>query len=113
MYPFDYVPFLDPTVLGPPVAAVFGAYGAVKLGPPIVRRARQRAYAAACAPQRRGLGAWRVGWRSVELRVVWRGGALAWELIAGRQVATGARHALAARYHGVHLDEAPVGERPA
>ena len=24
MYPFDYVPFLDPTVLGPPVAAVFG-----------------------------------------------------------------------------------------
>jgi hypothetical protein len=143
MYPFDYVPFLDPTVLGPPIAAVFGAYGAIKLGPPIVRRARQRAYDEACAAdavrlvvaptagmladsgaaaaliralhphQRRGLDAWRVGWPSLELRVVWRGGALAWELIAGRQVATGARHALAARYPGVHIDEAPVGERPA
>ena len=31
MYPFDYVPFLDPAVLGPPVAAVFGAYGAEKI----------------------------------------------------------------------------------
>ena len=141
MYPFDYVPFLDPTVLGPPVAAVFGAYGAVKLGPPIVRRARQRAYDEACAAeavrlviaptaamavdpgaataliralhphQRRALDPWRVGWPSLELRVVWRGGALAWELIAGRQVATGARHALAARYPGVHIDETPVGER--
>ena len=143
MYPFDYVPFLDPAVLGPPVAAVFGACGAIKFGPPVVRRARQRAYDEACAAeavrlviaptaamavdpgaataliralhphQRRGIDAWRVGWPSVELRVVWCGGALAWELIAGRQVATGARHALAARYPGVHIDEAPVGERPA
>lgn len=143
MSPFDLVPFLDPAVLGPPFAAVFGTYGAVKLGPPLVRRARQRAYDEACAAeavrlvvaptaamladpgaamalirafhphQRRGLDAWRVGWPSVELRVVWRDGALAWELVAGRQVATAARHALGARYPGVHIDTAEPADRPA
>ena len=38
-------------MLGPLVAAVFGAYGAVKLGPPVVRRARQRAYDEACTAE--------------------------------------------------------------
>ncbi len=37
--------------------------------------------------QQRGVDGWRVGWPPVELRVVWWGRRLAWEVVASRQMA--------------------------
>ena len=55
--------------------------------------------------QRRGLDAWQVGWPSADLRVVWRDGALAWEIDTNRQVAALAAAQLRALYPGVQVDE--------
>ena len=93
-------------IIGPvlqPILLVVALYVAIKIGPPIVGRLRQRAYDEAGAAeavalvisppvgltpdpelsveliralhprQRRGFDAWRVGWPSIELRVVHRG----------------------------------------
>ncbi len=55
--------------------------------------------------RRRGFDAWRVGWPSADLRVVWRDGALAWEIDTNRQVAALAAAQLRALYPGVQVDE--------
>jgi len=128
------VPLPDLTVLVQPVAAVFAAYGAAKIGTPLVRRARQGAFDDASAAeavslvisvppglapdpeltveiiralhprQRRGFDAWRVGWPSIELRVVHRGGELTWEIVTNRQVAALAENALRTICPGATID---------
>jgi hypothetical protein len=54
--------------------------------------------------QRRGVDRWRVGWPAFELRVVWRDGALAWEMETGEQGAAIATSALRALYPGVSIE---------
>jgi hypothetical protein len=61
--------------------------------------------------QRRGFDAWRVGWPSADLRVVWRDGALAWEIDTNRQVAALAAAQLRALYPGVQVDESAAIDR--
>jgi len=132
--PLVPLPLPDLTVLVQPLAAVFAAYGAAKIGPPLVRRARQRAYDEASAAeavrlvisspvgfdpdeelateliralhprQGRGFDGWRVGWPSAELRVVWRRGELQWEIVTNRQVAPQVEHALRALYPGAEVE---------
>jgi hypothetical protein len=63
--------------------------------------------------QRRGFDAWRLGWPSAELRVVWRNGALAWEIATNRQLAALAEAQLRALYPGVQVDETEVRDRAA
>ena len=127
-------PLPDLTVIVQPVAAVLAAYGAAKIGTPLVRRARQGAFDDASAAeavslvvsappglapdpelaveiiralhprQRRGFDAWRVGWPSIELRVVRRGGELTWEIVTNRQVAALAENALRTICPGATID---------
>jgi hypothetical protein len=54
--------------------------------------------------QRRGVDRWRVGWPAFELLVVWRDGALAWEIETGEQGAAIATSALRALYPGVSIE---------
>ena len=49
--PLIPLPLPDLTGLVQPVATVFAAYGAAKIGPPLVRNARQRAYDEASAAE--------------------------------------------------------------
>ena len=122
--PLVPIPLPDLTVIVQPVAAVFAAYGAAKVGPPLIRRARQRAYDGASEAEtvrltispppgldpdaelavelvralhpreRRGFDTWRVGWPAIELNVVRRRGELVWEIVANRQVAVLAENAI-------------------
>jgi len=138
--PLFPLPVPDLTVLVQPVAALFAAYGAVKIAPPLIRRARQRAYDEASEAeivrltispppgldpdpelavelvralhprQRRGVDAWRIGWPSVELDVVHRRGELVWEVVANRQVAVLAENAIRSICPGAAVD---VGQRTA
>jgi hypothetical protein len=133
----------DLTVVVQPVAAVFAAYGAVKIGPPLIRRARQRAYDEASGAeivrltispppgldpdpelaielvralhprQRRGLDAWRIGWPSVELDVAYRSGELVWEIVANRQVAVLAENAIRPICPGTTVEVGKPAARPA
>ena len=112
--PLVPIPLPDLTVIVQPVAAVLAAYGAAKVGPPLIRTARQRAYdeassaeavrlvissPAGLAPdpdlavelvrafhprQRRGFDGWRVGWPSIELQVVHADDELSWEIATNR-----------------------------
>ena len=142
--PLVPLPLPDLTGLIQPVLAVLGAYGAAKIGPPLVRTARQRAYdeassaeavrlvisaPAGLAPdpdlaveliraihprQRRGLDGWRAGWPSIELQVVHADGALGWEVVTNRQVATLVENALRSLCPGAVVDVArPVTRMPA
>lgn len=63
--------------------------------------------------QRRGFDAWRLGWPSAELRVVWRDGALAWEIATNRQLAALVTAQLRALYPGVQVDETEARDRAA
>jgi hypothetical protein len=126
-----------------PILLVVALYVAIKIGVPIVGRLRQRAYDRASeaeavtliisptvglAPdpelsveliralhprQRRGFDVWRVGWPSIELRVVHSGGELAWEIITNRQVAALAENALRAMCPGATIDVGQALARPA
>jgi hypothetical protein len=141
--PLVPIPLPDLTVIVQPVAAVLAAYGAAKIGPPLIRTARQRAYdeasgaeavrlvissLAGLAPdrdlavelvrafhprQRRGFDGWRVGWPSIELRVVHVDGELRWEVVANRQVATLVENALRSLCPGAAVDIAKPVVRPA
>lgn len=62
--------------------------------------------------QRRGFDAWRVGWPSIELRVVSRGGALAWEIETNRQLAALAEAGFRTLYPGVAIETSEVPDRP-
>src|SRR5439155_7685860 len=113
--PLVPLPLPDLTGLIQPILAVLGVFGAAKIGPPLVQRARQRAYDEVSAAeavrlvisapiglqsdpdlateliralhprQRRGFDGWRVGWPSAELAVGWRDGELTWEVDTNRQ----------------------------
>ena len=61
--------------------------------------------------QRRGLDAWRVGWPASELRVVWRDGALAWQVEGHRQVLD--EFAVSHRSLHLVLDARPVSRAEA
>ncbi len=138
--PLIPLPLPDMTGLVQPIAAVFAAYGAAKIGPPLVRSARQRAYDEASAAegvalvlsppvgltpdpelsveliralhprQRRGFDAWRVGWPSIELRLVHSGDEIRWEIVTNRQVAALAENALRTLCPGTVVE---VGKRDA
>jgi hypothetical protein len=141
--PLIPLPLPDLTWLVQPVAAVFSAYGAAKIGPPLVRNARQRAYDEASAAevvalvisppvgltpdpelsveliralhprQRRGFDAWRVGWPSIELRLVHRDDEVRWEIVTNRQVAALAENALRTLCPGTVVDVGKPVARPA
>ena len=126
-----------------PILLVVALYVAIKIGVPIVRRLRQRAYEQAGAVeavslvisppvgltsdpelsveliralhprQRRGFDAWRVGWPSIELRVVHRGGELVWEIVTNRQVAALAENALRTICPAATIDVGRALARPA
>jgi energy-coupling factor transporter ATP-binding protein EcfA2 len=127
----------------PPILLVVALYVAIKIGMPIVGRLRQRAYEQAGAAeavslvisppvgltpdpqlsveliralhprQRRGFDTWRVGWPSIELRVVHRGGELDWEIVTNRQVAALAENALRTICPGASIDLGQAVARPA
>jgi hypothetical protein len=126
-----------------PILLVVGLYVAIKIGLPTAGRLRQHAYeqgseaeavSLVISPpvgvtpdpelaveliralhprQRRGFDAWRVGWPSIELRVVLRGGELDWEIVTNRQVASLAENALRTICPGVTVDVGQRGPRPA
>lgn len=126
-----------------PILLVVALYVAIKIGVPIVGRVRQRAYEQAGAAeavslvisppvgltpdpemsveliralhprQRRGFDGWRVGWPSIDLRVVHRGGELGWEIITNRQVAALAENALRTICPGATIDVGRAVARPA
>ncbi len=132
---------LGPAV--PFALVALGFYLAVRAAPALARAARQRAYDEASAAEnvrltieppagldpdpalaaelvrglhpreRRGLGGWRVGWPSLELRVVWRDRRLAWEVVGNGQVARLAEARMRSLYPGVQVDEARAADRPA
>jgi energy-coupling factor transporter ATP-binding protein EcfA2 len=140
--PLIPLPLPDLTGLVQPVATVFAAYGAAKIGPTLVRGARQRAYdeasaaeavslvvspAAGLTPdpelsveliralhprQRRGFDAWRVGWPSIELRLVHRDDEVRWEIVTNRQVAALAENALRTLCPGTVVDVGKPASRP-
>ncbi len=141
--PLVPIPLPDLTVIVQPVAAVFAAYGAAKVGPALIRRARQRAYDGGfeaeavrltIAPppgldpdpelavelvralhprQRRGLDTWRVGWPAIELDVARRRGELVWEIVANRQVAVLAENAIRSICRGAAVEVGKPAARPA
>ncbi len=132
---------LGPAV--PFALAAVGVYLLVKAAPVVVAIARQRGYEEAGAAesvrltieppagldpdpalavelvrglhprQRRGVDGWRVGWPPLELRVVWRGRRLAWELVTGPQLARLAEAQLRTLYPGVQVDTGKPADRPA
>lgn len=61
--------------------------------------------------QRRGLDGWRVGWPASELRVVWRDGALAWQVEGHRQILD--EFAVSHRSLHLVLDARPVSRAEA
>ncbi len=131
---------LGPVV--PFVVIALAIYGVIKIGPALAGIARQRAYdeASAAEPvrltieppagldsnpalvtelirglhprQRRGFDGWRVGWPSLEFRVVWRDRQLAWEVFTNRQMARLAEAQLRSFYPGVQADRATTADRP-
>jgi hypothetical protein len=138
----NIVDILGPAV--PFVLAVLAIYAAVKIGPVLVGIARQRSYDEASAAeavrltveppagleanpalatelirglhprQRRGLDGWKVGWPSLEFRVVWRDRQLGWEIVTNRQIARLAEAQLRSFYPGVQVDGGrPVDRAPA
>jgi hypothetical protein len=141
--PLVPLPLPDLTGLIQLILVVLGVYAAAKIGPPLLRRARQRAYdevAAAeavrlviSAPiglppdpdlatelvrafhprQRRGFDGWRVGWPSAELAVAWRAGELTWEVDTNRQLAAQIEHAVRALYPDAELAALRKGDAPA
>ena len=141
--PLVPIPLPDLTVIVQPVAAVLAAYGAAKVGPSLIRTARQRAYdeastseavrlvvsaPAGLAPapdlavelvrgfhprQRRGFDGWRVGWPLIELQVVLADGELRWEVVANRQVATLVGNVLRSLCPGAVVDVAKPVAHPA
>ncbi len=141
--PLVPIPLPDLTAVVQPVAAVFAAYGAAKVGPPLIRRARQRAYdeaseaeavrltispppgldpdpelavelARALHPrERRGFDTWRVGWPAIELDVVRSRGELVWEIVANRQVAVLAENAIRSICPGAAVEVGKPAARPA
>jgi energy-coupling factor transporter ATP-binding protein EcfA2 len=141
--PLVPIPLPDLTVIVQPVATVFAAYGAVKIGPPLIRKARQRAYDEASDAEavrltispppgldpdpelaielvralhpreRRGFGTWRVGWPAIELDVVRRHGELVWEIVANRQVAVLAENAIRSICPGAAVEAGKPAARPA
>ena len=126
----------------PAAAAAFGLLVAAVLVVRLVPVARQRAYDRASAKetirlvialparvdadpslavelirgihprQRRGFDAWRVGWPRVELRVVSRSGALAWEIETNRQTAALVETSLRSLYPGVAIETTDAPDRP-
>jgi hypothetical protein len=140
--PLVPIPLPDLTAAVQPVAAVLAAYGAVKIGPPLIRKARQRAYdetseaeavsltispppgldpdpelaielVRALHPrQRRGFDGWRAGWPAIELVVDRRGGELVWEIVANRQVATLAENAIRSICPGAAVEVGKTSARP-
>ena len=62
--------------------------------------------------QRRGLDAWPVGWPAIELRVVSRGGAVAWEIETNRQTAALVEASLRTLYPGVAIETTDAPDRP-
>ena len=132
---------LGPAV--PFVVVALVIYGAIKIGPALAGIAQQRAYDEASAAesvrltieppagldanpalatelirglhprQRRGFDGWKVGWPSVEFRVVWRDRQLAWEVVTNRQMARLAEAQLRSFYPGVQVDSGTSEDRPA
>ncbi len=128
--PLIPLPLPDLTGLIELFGAGLATFGAVKIGPPLVQGARQRAYdevsqteavRLVIAPpsglppdpelatelirsfhprQRRGFDRWRVGWPSAELRVTQTDGQLAWAIDTNRQLAAQIEHTLRALYPG-------------
>jgi Helicase HerA, central domain len=131
--PLIPLPLPDLTGLIELFGAGFATFGAVKIGPPLVQGARQRAYdevsqteavRLVIAPpsgqppdpdlatelirsfhprQRRGYDRWRVGWPSAELCVIQTDGQLAWAIDTNSQLAAQIEHALRALYPGTEL----------
>ena len=131
--PLIPLPLPDLTGLIELFGAGLATFGAVKIGPPLVQGARQRAYdevsqteavRLVVAPpsglppdpdlateliralhprQRRGFDRWRVGWPSAELCVTRTDGQLAWAIDTNRQLAAQIEHALRALYPGTEL----------
>jgi hypothetical protein len=140
--PLVPIPLPDLSAAVQPVAAVLAAYGAVKIGPPLIRKARQRAYDEASEAeavrltispppgldpdpelaielvralhprQRRGFAGWRAGWPAIALDVVRRGGELAWEVVANRQVAILAENAIRSICPGAAVEVGKPAARP-
>jgi hypothetical protein len=132
---------LGPAV--PFVVIALVIYGVIKIGPALADTARQRAYDEASAVeavrltieppagldpnpalatelirglhprQRRGFDGWKVGWPSVDFRVVWRDRQLAWEVVTNRQMARLAEAQLRSFYPGVQVDSGTPADRPA
>lgn len=133
---------LGPAV--PFVVVALAIYAAIKIGPVLVGIARQRAYDEVSAAeavrltieppagldpnpalatelirglhprQRRGFDGRKVGWPSLDFRVVWRDRQLAWEIVTNPQVARLAEAQLRSFYPGVQVDSGrPVDRAPA
>jgi hypothetical protein len=132
---------LGPAV--PFIVVILVIYGAVRIGPAFAGIARQGAYDEQSAAeavrltieppagldpnpalatelirglhprQRRGFDGWKVGWPSLDFRVVWRDRQLAWEVVTNRQMARLAEAQLRSLYPGVQVDGAKPGDRPA
>ena len=132
--PLIPLPLPDLTGLIELFGAGLATFGAVKIGPPLLQGARQRAYdevsqteavRLVIAPpsglppdsdlatelirsfhprQRRGFDRWRVGWPSAELCVTQTDGQLAWAIDTNRQLAAQIEHALRALYPAAELD---------
>ncbi len=118
-------------------------YGVFRIGPALADIARQRAFDEASAAeavrltieppagldpnpalatelirglhprQRRGFNGWKVGWPSVDFRVVWRDRQLAWEVVTDRQMARLAEAQLRSLYPGVQVDRGTSADRAA
>jgi len=132
---------LGPAV--PFILAALVIYAVIKIGPALAGIARQRAYDGASAAEevrltieppagldpnpalatelirglhpreRRGFDGWKVGWPSLDFRVVWRDRQLAWEVVTNRQMARLAEAQLRSLYPGVQVDGTKPGDRPA
>lgn len=133
---------LGPAV--PYVVIALVIFAVVKIGPALAGIARQRAYDEESAAdavrltieppagldpnpalvtelirglhprQRRGFDAWKVGWPSLEFRIVWRDRQLGWEIVTNRQIARLAEAQLRSFYPGVQVDGGrPVDRAPA
>ncbi len=133
---------LGPAV--PFVVVALLVYAAIKIGPVLVGIVRQRAYDETSAAeavrltiepptgldpnpalatdlirglhprQRRGFDGRKVGWPSLDFRVVWRDRQLGWEIVTNPQVARLAEAQLRSFYPGVQVDSGkPVDRAPA
>ncbi len=131
---------LGPAV--PFVVIALVVYGVIKIGPAIAGIARQHAYDEARAAeavrltieppagldpnptlatelirglhprQPRGLDGWKVGWPSLDFRVVWRDRQVAWEVVTNRQMARLVEAQLRSFYPGVQVDRGTSADRP-